>query len=51
VQTFVDCVHDVSKPLAIQNWVAAATKGEVVVNPLGQSQSARSGSKASSPTG
>ena len=48
VQTFVDCVRDVSKPLAIQNWVAAATKGEVVVHPLGQSQSARSGSKASS---
>jgi hypothetical protein len=31
VQTFVDCVRDVSKPLAIQNLVAAATKGEVVV--------------------
>jgi hypothetical protein len=26
-------VRDVSKPLAIQNWVAAATKGEVVVLP------------------
>jgi DNA-binding transcriptional LysR family regulator len=38
VQTFVDCVRDVSKPLAIQNWGAAATKGEVVVHPLGQSQ-------------
>ena len=44
VQTFVDCLRDVSKPLAIQNWLAAATKGEVVVHPLGQSQSARSGS-------
>ena len=33
VQTFVDCVRDVSKPLAIQNLVAAATKGEVVVLP------------------
>ena len=46
VQTFIDCVRDVSKPLAIQNWGAAATKGEVVVHPLGQTQSARSGSKA-----
>jgi DNA-binding transcriptional LysR family regulator len=33
VQTFIDCVRDVSKPLAIQNWGAAATKGEVVVLP------------------
>jgi DNA-binding transcriptional LysR family regulator len=33
VQTFVDCVRDVSKPLALQNSVAAATKGEVVVLP------------------
>jgi hypothetical protein len=33
VQTFIDCVRDVSKPLAIQNWGAAATKGEVVVPP------------------
>jgi hypothetical protein len=48
VQTFVDCVRDVSKPLAIQNWVAAATKGEVVVNPLGQPQSTSSAARASS---
>jgi hypothetical protein len=48
VQTFIDCVRDVSKPLAIQNWVVAAKKGEVVVHPLGQSQTRDDASRSGS---
>ena len=42
VQTFIDCVRDVSKPLAIQNWGAAATKG------ISQSQTCGDASRSGS---